>query len=67
MKRYEVIVGNVGTVFTTDIERDARREFNEYVAISKRNIGRAGGEGVTLMDVFHQEIIKEYEGTNGHD
>ena len=47
--KYQVIVGNVGTVLDTDKVTEARKTFKEYVAQSKTNTGRAGAEDVTVM------------------
>jgi hypothetical protein len=58
---YQVIVGNIGTVITTDNKTDAEAAFNEYKAQSESNVGRAGGEPVTLFQ--DDEIVKEHYGT----
>jgi len=55
---YAVIVGNLGTVLTTPVERLARKEFNHYVRLSKQGLGRAAHESVSLTE--EGEIIKEY-------
>lgn len=59
MKLYEVIVGNVGLVFTGADERTARQEFSDYVRISKSGAGRAGGEDVYLFE--DGDPIESYE------
>ncbi len=59
--KYEVIVGNVGTVHTSDNERDALLCFNTYVDRSKSNHGRCAVEDVTMM--HNGDIVKEYVGT----
>lgn len=46
---WEVYVGNVGNVYRGSSEEDARREWEEYVEISKSDQGRAGGEEVNLF------------------
>ena len=62
---YEVIVGNIGMVFSgekTEANRvEAYRTFNHYVEASKSECGRAGGETVTLF--LDEEIIKEHIGS----
>ncbi len=46
---YQVIVGNIGTVYDGDNGFDARRTFMSYVKDSGAKYGRASGEPVTLM------------------
>jgi hypothetical protein len=58
---YEVIVGNIGTVFASSNPKDASealRIFREYVESSKSGVGRAGNEPVTLF--YDGEIDDEY-------
>ena len=57
---YEVIVGNIGTVYDGSDKGEAMQLFNDYVAISNRQVGRTGGEPVTLL--YDDEIIEEYLG-----
>jgi hypothetical protein len=64
MKRYQVIVSNVGTVLDTDNGFDAHREYSQCVGLSKSGKGRMGGEDVTLMAAG--EPIKEHTGSQ-HD
>lgn len=59
---YEVIVGNIGTVYSGPNSKIARKTFSTYVKQSKTGYGRAGGEDVTLMK--DREIIKEHYGDN---
>jgi len=47
--RYEVIVGNIGTVYDGSDRDEAEDTFDEYVRQSKSGRGRAGGESVVLM------------------
>lgn len=47
---YEVIVGNIGTVFHGKDCDKAHDTYHEYVKISKKGRGRVGGESVTLME-----------------
>lgn len=60
---YEVIVGNVGSVYTGTSSSEAIEKYDSYVEKSKsRTGGRVCGEFVTLMK--DGEIIKEHEGTH---
>ena len=59
MSDWQVIVSNIGTVFT-GAERKARREFNAYVKACKARHGRAAGESVTLIGP--DDIAREYTG-----
>lgn len=56
--KYQVIVGNIGTVYTGSNKTVASGIFDEYSTQSKRKIGRAAGEAVTLLGDGH--IDKEY-------
>ena len=47
-KQYSVIVGNVGTVFNSNIKKDAIATYKEYVKMSDSSRGRVGGEDVIL-------------------
>lgn len=47
---YEVIVGNVGTVYRGYHLGTARDKYASYVEASKLGFGRAGSEPVTLPD-----------------
>ena len=51
MKRhkYEVIVGNIGTVYSGNSKSEAVNTYNGYVDQSVGGRGRAGGEDVTMM------------------
>lgn len=61
MPKYEVIVGNIGTVHTGGNENAARQAFNEWVKVAKGRRGsRAVGENVILME--DGEPVKEHEG-----
>ena len=59
-ERYSVVVGNIGEVESCNDRVTASRVYNEYVALSKRQTGRASGEDVTIMD--NGEPIREYIG-----
>ena len=58
MSIWEVIVGNVGTVFIGANGFNAIKCFNEYVSLSKSGYGRASNENVYLIK--NGEINKEY-------
>ena len=61
---YEVIVGNVGTVYRGANGFDARVEYNRAVGRSKRGGGRDAGEPVTLMrddDIAAEYMPEGYE------
>jgi len=61
---FEVVVGNIGTVFVGS-EREAKIKFNVYMAQSIGNYGRAGGEDVTMFR--NGEIVREFVGRNSID
>lgn len=63
MKRkfYDVSVGNIGYVRLDTTRKDAYATYREYVRQSKSNLGRAGGEDVTIMS--GGEPIKEFYGS----
>lgn len=57
---FEVIVGNIGSVYRGDNHKEAVATFREYKKQSQSNSGRASGEAVTLMEdgepiLEHQE------------
>jgi hypothetical protein len=59
MGKYQVIVGNVGTVYDGDDKEQALREYRECVSISKESeVGRMADEEVTLFE--DGEILKEH-------
>jgi hypothetical protein len=59
---YEVIVGNIGTVYSGTSEDAALSDFYIYRHKSKQDVGRASGEDVTLMR--NGEPWKEYSSDN---
>ena len=63
--RYQVIVGNIGTVYDGDSWNEAKKTYGEYKRISQSGVGRAGGESVTLMD--GEEIKYEHFGDQDTD
>lgn len=58
MSEYQVIVGNIGTVYSGTELKKALVAFKEYKSQSKDGYGRAAHEEVTLMQ--GDEILKEY-------
>lgn len=56
---YEVVVGNIGSVYKGTDKDEAGRVFDEYRDQSKSGVGRAGNESVTLFD--NNEIDREHE------
>lgn len=58
---YDVVVGNVGTVYSGPDSREAVRTYLAYVIESRGPHGRAVGEAVTLLR--NGEPIREYAGT----
>ncbi len=57
----EIVVGNIGTVYSGDSWSEAKETYWNYVEQSKAKRGRAAGEDVTWF--LDGEIHKEYEGT----
>ena len=64
-KQYSVIVSNVGTVFNSNIKKDAIATYKEYVKISDYSRGRIGGEDVTLF--YNDEPLYEHFGVLQND
>ena len=54
MAIYNVVVSNVGNVYSGKRSADAMREYKELVKLSKDNYGRFAGEDVT---VFRDGVI----------
>ena len=63
-ERYQVIVGNIGTVHTGDSLSNAQAIFNDYKELSQREHGRVGNEDVTLIEEWPdgEEVLDEHEG-----
>lgn len=66
---YEVVVGNVGTVYRGRSIKKALKTFTDYVEASKSgapdgHAGRASGEDVTLFR--DDDIYKEHVGFLSH-
>lgn len=59
--QYEVVIGNIGTIWTGATLKNALREFHGYRLVSQSGKGPAGGEDVTLFK--DGELVKEYQAT----
>jgi len=46
---YEVLVGNIGTVYSGPLFKQALQDYGEYKRQSMGGYGRASGEPVTLV------------------
>ena len=58
---YEVICGNIGSVYSGNSRSEVDKVFAEYVFASESTFGRASGEDVTIMQ--NGEPIKEHIGS----
>jgi hypothetical protein len=58
MNKFEVIVGNVGTVYNGNNYMQAMSAFSAYKKRSANGYGRAAGEDVTML--HNGEIKHEY-------
>lgn len=58
-ERYEVVVGNVGTIYRGNSKRQGLAEFREASQLSKDGYGRYSMEPVTLFE--DGEILKEHD------
>ncbi len=56
--RYQVVVGNVGSVYDDYSIKIAAQTFEDYKEISKDGYGKAGNELVTLF--AGNRILEEY-------
>ena len=64
MKRYQVIVGNIGQVYNGNNKREALRTYKQYVRQSiERSSMWTQGEPVTMFS--NGEITAEYFGKDG--
>jgi len=59
MARYQVVVGNIGTVFDGNDAGSALDNYKDYVNMSERGEGRAAGEHVAL--IVDGEVADENE------
>jgi len=60
--KYQVIVGNIGTVYDGNNKKVAKRTFKIYQAQSEMEFGRASGEDVSYWE--HDEPVLIYNGIN---
>jgi hypothetical protein len=58
MKKFELIVSNVGLVYQGDQRKQALSMFELYVSYTQQGYGTVNGESVTLMD--GGDVAKEY-------
>jgi len=63
VKHYQVIVGNIGTVYDGGSFIEAKQSYSDYCKQSRENYGRASGENVTMF--CDNEIKWEHIGTQG--
>lgn len=63
MKHYQVIVGNIGTIYDGASFIEAKQSYSEYRKQSRVNYGKASGETVTML--CDNEIKWEHIGTQG--
>lgn len=61
MSNFQVIVGNIGCVYSGEDREDALSTFNVYVEQSQSGAGRAGGESVTMWK--DGDLVREFVGT----
>ena len=61
MPVHTIVVGNIGTVYEGESDRDARLTFNIYIDHSQSNRGRCAGEDVTWLR--DGDIVSEFIGT----
>jgi len=59
---YEVIVGNIGSVYCGNRLKEAETHFREYKRQSIAGFGRAGGESIIIL-VGSKDIYREFIGT----
>ena len=64
-KTWEVLAGNVGSVYHGTDEDEARRKYAEYVERSTAGVGRVAHEAITLF--CNDEIVLEHEGSQPAD
>ena len=67
--KFQVIVGNLGTVYDGNDRAEAMRDYNESVKIFKQSASRVTGEPVTLMvnGEPEEEYEGDYRGGDGYD
>ena len=60
MSKFQVVVGNVGTVYDGNSYMVAQCKYDRYVKASRAGEGRVAGEPVTLM--HNGEVRMEHAG-----
>jgi len=66
MSKYQVIVGNVGTVYDGDDKEQALKDYRACISLSRDCVaGRMSGEQVTLFE--DGEILKEHIPSDGEN
>lgn len=66
MEKYQIVISNIGTVWTGENGFTARTEYGQYVALSEEAYGRMAGENVTLFQ--NREPLFEHAGyLHAHD
>lgn len=63
--KFEVIVGNIGAVYSGNNYMQAQCCYSRYVKASHKREGRAADESVVLM--HNGEVRSEYAGRNARD
>ncbi len=56
---YEVVVGNVGTIYCGSDKQEAEQRFDTYMHLSMSGYGRVANEPVTML--ADGEIYQEFE------
>lgn len=62
MAQFEVIVGNIGTVYSGNSLKEVLKARSTYIKQSKSNYGKASGESVTVFK--NSELWSEFVGLN---
>ena len=60
---YEVIVGNIGTVYGGHNYKSAYKDFREYSELALNGYGRCAGEEVTLFkngEILHELAVERF-------
>ena len=63
--KFQVVVGNLGTMYDGNDELTARECFEEYATLSYSGVGRVGNESVTLM--CDGEPVEEFNPSERED
>lgn len=58
--KFEVVVGNVGTIYSGENACAAHGTYRDAMILSASKQGRASGESITLLQ--DGEVVKKYEG-----